>query len=279
LRNTFAASRFLFSPKRRAAHSRRLTVFVAALFSAVVFAADSPPQFKNYTPKYRPFDKGEHAVYQASWLGVPVASATIDMRPVVTDGKKTYHATVKAESWRYLDIIFKMRDVIESTFDAETFHPLRFSFIQRENKKANDTVATVDPATHKWTVQRKENKKRRDFEFESPYAVDTVSAVYLARSLEFKPGDSFQLEVFGGKSRYVVTLDVVGKERVSVKGRQYEAFKIIPKVADLSKSGYAKRVRQATAWITADEQRLPVKMSAQVFVGSVNIELAEESGG
>jgi len=278
LRNSSAA-RIAFSPRRRRAVVSRLVVLFAALFSAIVIAADSPPQFKNYTPKYRPFDKGEHAVYQASWLGVPVASATIDMRPVVTDGKKTYHATVKAESWRYLDMIFKMRDVIESTFDAETLHPLRFSFIQRENKKANDTIATVDPATHKWTVQRKEGKKRRDFDFESPYALDTVSAVYLARSLEFKAGDSFQLEVFGGKSRYLVTLDVVGKERVTVKGKQYEAFKIVPKVADLTKTGYAKRVRQATAWITADEQRLPVKMSAQVFVGSVNIELVEEAGG
>jgi hypothetical protein len=257
----------------------RLIFLCAAIFSALALAADAPPQFKNYPPKYRPFDKGEHAVYQASWLGVPVASATIDMHPIVTDGKKTYHATVKADSWRGLDWIFKMREVIESTFDAETMHPLRFSFIQRENKKANDTIATVDPATHKWTVQRKENKKRRDFEFESPYALDTVSAVYLARSLEFKPGDSFQLEVFGGKSRYLVTIDVIGKESVSVRGKKYEAFKIIPKVADLSKSGYAKRVRQATAWITADEQRLPVKMSAQVFIGSVNIELAEEAGG
>jgi hypothetical protein len=268
------------SPSRgRAAYGTRLIVFCAALFSAIAFAANAPPQFKNYPPKYRPFDKGEHAVYQASWLGVPVASATIDMHPIVTDGKKTYHATVKTESWRGLDWIFKMRDVIESTFDAETLHPLRFSFIQRENKKANDTTATVDPATHKWTVQRRENKKHKDFEFESPYALDTVAAVYLARSLEFKPGDSFQLEVFGGKSRYLVTLDVVGKERVSVRGKQYEAFKIIPKVADLSKAGYAKRVRQATAWITADAQRMPVKMSAQVFVGSVNIELAEEAGG
>ncbi len=76
-----------------------------------------------------------------------------------------------------------------------------------------------------------------------------------------------------------MTLEVVGKERITVRRKEYEAFKIVPKVADLSKSGYAKRVRQATAWITADEQRLPVKMSTQVFVGSVQIELAEESGG
>lgn len=262
----------------------RVVLLLSVFFSSILgLAADSPPpegppSYRNYTPRFRPFDGGEKAVYHASWMGVPVASAEIEMKPVTLDGKKHYQATVKAESWRYLDLIFKMRDTIESTFDAETFHPRRFSFIQRENKKANDTTAEVDPATHKWTVRRKENKKKKDFEFESPYALDTVSAVYLARSLDLKVGDNFRLEVFGGKSRYMVTLDVVGKERVTVKGKEYEAYKIIPKIADLSKTGYAKRVRQATAWITADEKRLPIKMSAQVFVGSVNIEMADEKG-
>ena len=266
-------------PFRLRASRSRLRFFVSILFTAALLVgADSQPPFKNYTPRFRPFDGGERAVYHASWLGVPVASASIEMRPLTQDGKKLYHATIKAETARGLDMIFKMRDTIESTFDAETLHPRRFSFIQRENKKANDTHAEVDPITHKWTVQRKEGKKRKDFDFESPYALDTVSAVYLARSLDFKVGDSFRLEVFGGKSRYLVTLDVVGKERVTVRRKEYEAFKIVPKVADLSKTGYAKRMHQATAWITADDKRLPIKMSSQVFIGSVNIELAEETG-
>jgi hypothetical protein len=37
-------------------------------------------------------------------------------------------------------------------------------------------------------------------------------------------------------------------------------------------------VREATVWITADEKRLPIKMSAQVFVGSVNIEMTDGGG-
>jgi len=271
----------IFAPPRRIAPRLSRLLFFAAIvsLSTFVFAAETqqPPPLKNYAPRYHPFEGGERALYEASWLGVPVASAKIDMHPVTLDGKKHYEATVKAESWRGLDMIFKMRDTIESTFDAETLHTRRFSFTQRENKKANDTVATVDPATHKWVVQRKENRKQKNFEFESPYTLDTVAAVYLARSLDFKVGDTFRLEVFGGKSRYLVTIDVVGKESVTVRRKSYEAYKIIPKIAVLSKSGYAKRVRQATAWITADDKRLPVKMSTQVFIGSVNIELAEES--
>jgi hypothetical protein len=194
------------------------------------------------------------------------------------DGKKFYHVSIKAESWPYLDFIFKMRDKIESTFDAETLHPRRFFFSQRENKKVIDTTAEIDPATHKWVVRRKEGKRRKDFEFVSPYALDTVSAVYLARSLDLKVGDHFRLEVFGGKSRYLVTLDVVGRERVRTSQGEFDAYKIVPKVSDLSKAGYAQRIREATMWITADAKRLPIKMSTQVFVGSVVIEMSEKKG-
>lgn len=255
-------------------------VLLLSLALGYVFApaAVSQQPMQNYTPRFRPFDGGEKATYQASWMGVPVASTEIETRPVVLDGKKFYHVTVKAESWRYLDFIFKMRDTIESTFDAETLHPRRFVFIQRENKKIIDTIAEIDPATHKWVVRRKENKRHKNFEFVSPYTLDTISAVYLARSLDFKIGDHFRLDVFGGKSRYLVTLDVVGKERVKVKTGEFDSYKIIPKVTDLSKTGYAKRVREATVWITADEKRLPIKMSTQVFVGSVNIEMTDRGG-
>jgi hypothetical protein len=250
-------------------------ILSVSLCSWLGFAADSQLPREKYAPRFRPFDGEEKAFYRASWLGVPVASTEIETRSVVLDGKKYYHVTVKAESWRYLDFIFKMRDTIESTFDAETLHPRRFVFIQRENKKVIDTIAEVDPATHRWTVRRKENKRRKDFEFVSPYTLDTISAVYLARSLDFKVGDHFRLDVFGGKSRYLVTLDVAARERVRTSRGEFDAYKIIPKVADLSKSGYAKRFREGIMWITADEKRLPIKMSAQVFVGSVNIEMTE----
>lgn len=261
---------------RRAAFLLRFFLLLSiSLCSVLGLAADNQEPLKNYTPRFRSFEEGEKAVYQATWFGVPVASAEIETQPVILDGKKLYHVTVKAESWRYLDFIFKMRDVVESTFDAETLHPTRFFFQQRENRKVIDTTADIDPATHKWVVRRKEGKRRKDFEFVSPYTLDTISAVYLARSLDFKVGDRFRLEVFGGKSRYLVTLDVVGRERVSVKKGEFDAYKIIPKIADLSKTGYAKRVREATVWITADEKRTPIKISTQVFVGSVNIEMTE----
>ena len=223
-----------------------------------------------------PFDRGESVVYRGSWIGIPVASAEIQTTPLLINGRKYYHARVRASTWKYLELIWKMRDFVESVFDSETMQPRRFVFRQRENRKKTDTTATFDPDSKKWTVRRREGAKVKDFEFVSHSTLDPISAVYWARSLDFKIGDTLRLEVFGGKSRYLVMLDVVGKEQVTVGDNSFDAYRIVPHVWNISGSGYADRVREATVWISADKGRRPLKIVTQVFIGSVSIELVEE---
>jgi Protein of unknown function (DUF3108) len=244
--------------------------------SAAPGSMESPGQPSHLRPKFYPFDKGEKALYQGSWLGVPVASAEIQTTPLIMNGKKFYHAKVEASTSKYLELIWKMRDSVESVFDAQTMQPQRFVFRQRENRKKIDTTASVDPDTKKWSVHRQDGKKANHFEFVSQSTLDPISAVYLARSVDFKVGDTLRLEVFGGKSRYLVALEIVGKEAITVRNNKFEAYKIVPRVWNITNSGYADRVRQATVWISADEKRTPVKIVSQAFIGSVNIELVEE---
>lgn len=233
----------------------------------------STPQ---YQPKFYPFDKGERAVYRGSWLGIPVASAEIQTVPLFMNGKKYYHATLQASTSKYLEFVWKMRDSVESVFDSQTMQPHRFVFRQRENRKNTDTTASFDPATQKWSVRRQEGAKIRDFDFTSDNTLDPISAVYLARSVDFKIGDTLRLEVFGGKSRYLVLLDVVSKERITIGDNSLDAYKIVPRVQNLSREGYAERVREVTVWISADDRRRPVRIVTQAFIGNVIIELMEE---
>jgi hypothetical protein len=125
-------------------------------------------------------------------------------------------------------------------------------------------------------VHREQGAKVNDYEFVSQHTLDPVLAVYLARSLDFKIGDTLRLDVFGGKSRYLVVLDIVGQERITLKAGDFDAYKITPRVFNLTPSGHAERIREATVWISADEKRRPLKIVSQVFIGSVNIEMAEE---
>lgn len=235
-----------------------------------------------YRPKFHPFEAGEKALYRAQWNGlISVATAAITVTPTVVNGRKVYYVKVQAKSSKVLDLIWKMRDTITSTFDAKVFAPSRFTFRQRENSKAVDTEALYSESAKRWTVNRQERGgKSKFYEFDSHNTLDPITTVYLARSIDFKVGDRLYFKVFGGKYQYLLQLRVDDKEPVSMpSGKTVEAYKIIPYIQNITKNGYASRFNEATIWISADERRLPIKLSSKIYVGSIYLELVQDKEG
>jgi hypothetical protein len=268
--------------------SKQLSVTLCTVVALVTMsfsqAGEAPlnPSVPTYRPKFQPFEAGESQVYRAHWNGmVSVATAQITTKPTVIDGKKVYQVKVQAKSSKFLDLIWRMRDTITSTFDAKALAPSRFTFAQRENSKVIDTEARYDDYTKRWAVNRQEVGKRpKLYEFDSQNTLDPITAVYLARSIDFKVGDRLHFKVFGGKYQYLLELRIDGKEPVKLpSGKSIEAYKIIPFVQNIAKEGYASRFNEATVWISADERRLPIKISSKIFVGSIYLELVEDEHG
>lgn len=246
-----------------------------------VQASVEPKAVPVYQPKFYPFDSGERVVYDTNWNGlISVARAEIITTPQVVDGKKFYNVRVEAKSSRALDLIWKMRDTITSTIEAKSLAPSKFTFSQRENAKVIDTVAHYDPPTKKWTVRRDERKKVKNYDFDQPLnTLDPITAVYLARSQDFKVGDHLYFHIFGGKYRYLLDLEVEKRENVKIKSGNVDAFKIVPRVKNLMKSGYAQRLNEAAIWISADERRVPVLLTSKIVFGSVYMELVDQKQG
>lgn len=265
--------------------SQRLSVTFCAAFALVAIsfapAAEAPvsPTVPTYRPKFQLFETGEKQMYLAHWNGlISVATAEITTTPTIIDGKKVYQVKVQAKSSKLLDLIWKMRDTITSTFDAKAFAPSRFTFRQRENSKVIDTEARYSEFTKRWAVNRQEaGKKLKVYEFDSQNTLDPITAVYLARSIDFKVGDRLYFKIFGGKYQYLLELRIDSKEPVKLpSGKSVEAYKIIPFIQNIAKEGYASRLNEASVWISADERRLPIRISSKIFVGSVYLELVEE---
>jgi hypothetical protein len=237
-----------------------------------------PDAIPAYQPKHFPFDGGEKEVYQATWNGmISVATAEVHTVPKVIDGKKVYQVRVEAKTTAALDLIWRMRDTISSTFEAKGLLPTRFTFNQRENSRVIDTEARFNPTTNQWAVNRQQvGKKNRLYNFDSNNTLDPITAVYLARSTDFKVGDKLYFKVFGWRYKYLLELFVEKKEPVAMKsGKTIEAYRIIPRVQNITKNGYASRLNEAIVWISADERRLPVKMSSKIAFGSVQMDLVE----
>jgi Protein of unknown function (DUF3108) len=262
-----------------------LAIFaIGILFMARAEAQESakvPVAVPLYQPKFYPYENGEQASYKASWNGVPVATAEIQTTPITVEGKKFYRVRIDAKTSRGLDLIWKMRDTITSTFDAKSLAPSRFVFSQRENSRAIDTEAKFNQANKKWLVNRwQEGKKPRVYDFDSNNTLDPITAAYLARSLDFKVGENLSFNVFGGRYQYLLELKVEKKEPVELEsGAVIEAFKVVPRITNLTKKGYAGRMAEAAVWISADERRMPVKLWSKVFAGNVYMELVQDKPG
>jgi hypothetical protein len=263
------------------------TLFRAGLVICLLFgsvseagqAAVANPSVPAYQPKYFPFEDGEKEVYQASWNGmISVATAEVHTTQAVIDGKRVYQVRVEAKTSKALDLIWRMRDTISSTFDAKALAPSRFTFNQRENSRVIDTEARFDPVSKQWSVNRQQaGKKPRVYRFDSNNTLDPITAVYLARSIDFKVGDKLYFKVFGGRYQYLLELLVDRKEQVTLKsGKRVEAYRLVPRVQNLTKGGYSDRFNEASIWISADERRVPVKLSSKISFGTVHLDLVED---
>jgi len=241
-----------------------------------------PESVPVYQPKILPFEAGEKEVYRASWNGmISVATAEVRTVPKIVDGKKVFQVRVNAQTSKVLDLIWKMRDTITSTFDAKGLSPLRYTFNQKENSRVINTDARLDPITKRWAVNRQQvGKRAKIWEFESQNTLDPITAVYLARSVDFKVGDRLYFKIFGGRYQYLLELFVEKKEPVTLEsGKTVEAFRVIPRIQNLTKNGYASRLNDATVWLSADERRVPIKLSSRIVFGSVQLELIEDKRG
>jgi len=244
-------------------------------------AMANPESVPVYLPKFFPFEGGEKAVYRASWNGLfSVASAEIDTTPALLEGKKVMQVRVEAKTSRVLDLIWKMRDTITSTFDAKALSPSQFKFSQRENTRIIDTEASYNHSSRRWAVNRRQVGKRpKVYEFDAQNILDPITAVYLARSVDFKVGDRLYFNLFGGRYRYLLELHVEKKEPIELESGRVEAFKIIPRIQNITKRGYADRLNEAAIWISADERRLPVRLSSKILFGTVYLELIQDKRG
>jgi len=241
----------------------------------------APTSVPLYQPRFYPYERGEKASYRASWNGVPVATAEIETTPIIFEGKKSFRVRIDAKTSKGLDLIWKMRDTITSVFDAKSLAPSRFVFSQRENSRVIDTEAKFNQKAKKWAVNRwQEGRKPRVYDFDSNNTLDPITAVYLARSIDFNVGEKLYFNVFGGRYQYLLELNVEKKESVELEsGAVIQAFKLVPKLTNLTKKGYAGRMNEAAIWVSADERRVPVKFWSRMFVGNVYMELVQDKTG
>jgi hypothetical protein len=274
--------------------SARAAVAAAALVAALLVLAffhgvsrDAradyipPSQVVVKTEAYRPvvtdFPNGAYD-YQVLWEGIPVGTASIHVARTERAGVKMFDVVATACSSQFISLFYRLRHRSESIFSAQQLRPVEFRSQQTENTRFTNLKIDFSPGGRVDATITKGRSNgatsSKEVSFQSDNATfDPISAAFLARSLPMEPAQERSFDVFNGEDRYLITLQVMGREQIEIGGRRHQAFKVRPQVRKLTDTEGEKRVRRAYLWLAADAGREVLKLESVVRLGAISARL------
>ncbi len=117
--------------------------------------------------------------------------------------------------------------------------------------------------------------------FQFPGMLDMQSALLYIRSLPLAAGDLHALITMTAGNPYLTTVKVVGRGQVKTVAGRYRGDRVFDwfnaRSTRTENWSRTKRFKSARAWVSDDNDRLIVKAEAQVFIGTVTLDLVQVS--
>jgi hypothetical protein len=214
---------------------------------------------------------GEKIDFHVSFGVIPAGKAQLQVIDTVTvDGHLTLHAMSSARSAKAFDVVFKVRDTVETWFDADSIYSLRFRKKLREGRYRDEKVVIFDQKEKK--VHWWDDGQEKPTISVEPRMQDVLSAGYKARFLPFAEGDTFFIKTHDVDKTYDLMVVVHRKETVETLAGKFECFKIEPV---LKSGGLFQKEKSARVfvWVTTDVRRIPVMMQSKVSFGSITAQM------
>ncbi len=219
------------------------------------------------------FDVGERLVFDINY-GFVTAGQAVMVIPgyKYVGGRKSYEINTYAVSTEAFDNIFKVRDKYSSFVDVDGIFPHRFEQHVREGKYSRDYQAFFDQDD--LTAETDDGTK-----YKIPqYVHDILSAFYYVRTLDltqYHKGDKISLQNFYDGKTHPLDVMVLGRQRVEVEAGTFDCIVVEPMVVE---GGLFKNEGSIKVWLSNDGNKMPVKVSTKVIVGSIDISLTKYQG-
>ncbi|MDD6173356.1 MAG: DUF3108 domain-containing protein [Elusimicrobia bacterium] len=247
------------------------------LTSPFYFSEDAKPEETKNIKK--PIWLGETLTYNVGWSFIVAGTATLRTNRLVNNnGVLAYELRADAKSHSIIDAVFKVRDINISWIDVNSFKSLGYWQSVREGKYARDEWLILDYDAHTYNNHKQDkqgNVKTQQFTFTGDSVLDMLSSLYYVRLQPLPEKGEIYFDIINRKQQYPLKVKVLGKKKVKVKAGEFNCIVVEPQFS--GEGIFISKGKSLKVWLTDDERRLPVKMAAEVFIGSVTAELAEYS--
>lgn len=221
------------------------------------------------------FARGESLKFKLGWGIFSVAKATLQTKPSVYEGKGALEITLSARTNSFADTFYKVRNTSTSWVADDLSRSFEYAASQNEGDRTRDTRALFDPDELTARYINNVNGENRAPVRIIPGTFDPLSIVFFARTLDFDVGDDLVVPTSNGKEFFFTVIHV--KEKVTRRFRygKREAYVLEPDIKDLG--GVFKRSPNGNIrfFISADEEKLPLRLESEVAVGKFWAELVE----
>lgn len=236
---------------------------IIPLLFALIFSLPANAEEKKTRPiSPLPFN-GEVMQFAVGWEFVNAGTATMRFSNI---GENSYRIDTDARTNKFFDMFKKVRDTITSEGLFIKGKPQSTMFLLDQNERSYHARKRTDFLWKEDKVNYTQNGKTDSYDVPAGH-LNVMDAFFLTRTLPVKEGEVLKIPVFDSRKQYEIEVRLLRKELVSTPwGKVVECLVIEPK---LKSEGIFTSVGTMQVWLTNDERRIPLKMTAKIKIGRI----------
>lgn len=224
------------------------------------------------------FDVGEYIKFRIHYGIVNAGYATLEVKDATINNKKVYHAVGKGYTTGMSRFFFKVEDLYESYFDKETGEPYRYVRKINEGGYTKNQEGFFNPKENRILVKDYKRKTEKTIVLTNNVQ-DILSSFYYLRNHpnidKLQPGDAITIDMFFDEEITKFKLKYIGRQDITTKFGTVSTMVFKP----LVQTGRVFKEKESlTLWITADDNKVPVRIKAELAVGSLKADIDEFKG-
>ncbi len=259
-------------------------LFLALVVVVLLTAFSDEKQRSLPVTKNTSFGKGEQLDYKVSFLGLTVGKAItkIDTRVYNINSRPCFKIDAYGETSDWISWVTRVKDVWGAYIDTTSLSTQVSYRKIREGKYKKDELTTFHHDTQKAEVKVM-NQGTGVYENPQFYdipknAKDLVGGFMLLRVIDFTKvtvGDTLTISGFFEDTSYNLRVMYTGKETIKTSIGKIRCMKLVPIMPD---NKLFDGENSITCWLSDDGNKIPVKISAKMFIGSTGVELVSFRG-
>lgn len=219
------------------------------------------------------FQGGEWFRFRIHYGIFNASYATLSIKDTIYQGRPAYHASGIGRTTGLARLFFRVDDYYDSIFEQDIVRPLHF--IRNINEGGYTKHVTIDfDHTNKVCTVNNLKKSTLDVAPIEPNVQDLISAFYFLRNhfdlSDIQTGEFAAINIFYDLSNFVFKFKFLGRQKLNTKFGVVSCLKFRPYV----ESGRVfSKEEGLTLWISDDENKIPIRLTADLRVGSIDADL------